>query len=168
MAIDHLSDLSTSLRHQKQGEAAQRVVSWISEVLDAIGASGEISRGTHTKEELARLQHGLLLTNRVEINSMNKRRIPEQVIRAKRKFSLVILENWQVALNTTSWEALEEHAQEVKGTFFTLRLTPMEVEFASPVAAFFGERTNYLQTSVINPTIFAYRTVKPSQRSFKS
>lgn len=70
LAINQLGDFSTSLQHQKQNEAARRVVSWIRVIVDAIEASGTASRVAHTTEELAKMHNGLLLTNRVGINSV--------------------------------------------------------------------------------------------------
>ena len=128
--------------HQKQDEAAQRVVSWIRVIVSAVGASDSASRGSHTTEEMAKIYNGLLLTSRVGINSVSHRNIPEQVIRATRRSSLIIFEQWKVALDTTSWEALDEHAREVTGSFSALRLTPLDLASASPIAAFFGERTD--------------------------
>ena len=167
LAINQLGEFSTSLRHQKQDEAAQMVISWIRVILDAVGASGTASRESHTTEEVAKMNNGLLLTNRVGINSVGQRQMPEQVIRATRKSSLIIFEKWKIALDTTSWEALDEHACEVTGSFSALRLTPLDLASASPIAAFFGERTDYLQSSVIHPTIFAYRPVSSQSEIFK-
>jgi hypothetical protein len=166
LAINQLGEFSTSLRHQKQDEAAQRVISWIRVIVDAVGASGTASRGSHTTKEVAKMNDGLLLTNRVGINSVGQRQMPEQVIRATRKSSLIVFEKWKIALDTTSWVALDEHACEVTGSFSALRLTPLDLASASPIAAFFGERTDYLQSSVIHPTIFAYRTVSSQSEIF--
>jgi hypothetical protein len=127
--------------------------------MDAIETNGTASRGAHMKEELAKMHNGLLLTNRVGINSVGQRNMPEQVVRATRRSSLIIFDKWKIALDTTSWEALDEHAREVSGSFSALRLSPLDLASASPIAAFFGERTDYLQSSVIHPTILAYRTV---------
>lgn len=165
-AISQLGEFSTSMQHQKQDEAARKVVSWIRVVVDAIEANGTASLGTHTKEEIARMQNGLLLTNRVGINTIDQRRIPEQVIRLTRKSSLVIIEQWKVTLNTTCWEAVDEHGREARESFTALRLTPLDLVSASPIAAFFGERTDYLQLSVIHPTILAYRHVNRSSKVF--
>ena len=113
------------------------------------------------------MHDGLLLTDRVGINSVGQRNLPEQVVRATRRSSLIIFEKWKIALDTTSWEALDEHAREVTGSFSTLRLTPMDLASASPIAAFFGERTDYLQSSVIHPTILAYRIVSLQSEIFE-
>jgi len=167
LAINQLGEFSTSLQHQKQNEAARRVVSWIRVIVDAIETSGTTSRRSHTTEELAKMHDGLLLTDRVGINSVGQRNLPEQVVRATRRSSLIIFEKWKIALDTTSWEALDEHAREVTGSFSTLRLTPMDLASASPIAAFFGERTDYLQSSVIHPTILAYRIVSLQSEIFE-
>jgi hypothetical protein len=156
------------LRHQKQDEAAQRVLSWIRVIVNAIEVSGTASRGAHTQEELAKLQNGLLFTNRVGINSVGHRKIPEQVTKMTRKSSLLIFDRWKIALDTTIWEALDEHAREVTESFSALRLTPPDLASASPVAAFFGERTDYIQTCVIHPTILAFRTVRDRSDVFRS
>lgn len=166
LAITQLGEFSTSLQHQKQDEAAQKVVSWIRVIVDAIETNGTASPGGHTKEELAKMHNGLLLTNRVCINSAGQRNMPEQVIRATRRSSLIIFEKWKIALDTTSWEALDKHAREVSGSFSVLRLTPLDLASVSPIAAFFGERTDYLQSSVIHPTILAYRTVSSESEIF--
>lgn len=166
LAINQLGDFSTSLRHQKQDEAAQRVISWIRVIVDAVGASDKASRRSHTTEDVARMNNGLLLTNRVGINSVGQRRMPEQVIRATRKSSLIVFEKWKITPDTTSWAALDKHACEVTGSFSALRLTPLHLGSASPIAAFFGERTDYLQSSVIHPTIFAYRSVSSKSEIF--
>lgn len=92
--------------------------------------------------------------------------MPEQVIRATRRSSLIIFQKWKIALDTTSWEGLDEHASAVTGSFSALRLTPLDLASASPIAAFFGERTDYLQSSVIHPTILAYRTVSSQSEIF--
>jgi len=167
MAISQLSEFSTSLRHQKQDEAAQRVGSWIRVIVDAIDASETPAQRSHTKEELARMQHGLLLTNRVGINSVDRRKVHEQVVRVTRKSSLIIFEKWKISLDTASWKAFDEHAREVTGSFSVLRLEPLSFASASPVAAFFGERTDCLYTSVIHPTVFAYRSVNSQSEVFK-
>jgi hypothetical protein len=166
MAISQLGEFSTSLQHQKQDEAARKVVSWIRVVVDATEANGTAAQGTYTKEELAKMQSGLLLTNRVGINTTDRRKIPDQVIKMTRKFSLIILGRWKVALETTHWEAVDEHNREVRESFTALRLTPLDLASASPIAAFFGERTDYLQSSVIHPTILAYRRVSRSSKVF--
>ena len=72
------------------------------------------------------MRNGLLLTNRVGIDSIGQRNMPEQVIKATRRSSLIIFEKWKLALDTTSWEALDEHAREVSGSFSALRLSPLE------------------------------------------
>ena len=167
MAISQLSEFSTSLRHQKQDEAAQRVVSWIHVILNAIEASDMVSRREHTQGELARMQQGILLTNRVGINTIDQHKLPEQVVRATRKSSLILFEKWKISLNTTTWKALDEHAREVTGSLSALRLTPLDQASASPIAAFFGERTDHLQTSVIHPTILAFRTVSSESEVFE-
>jgi hypothetical protein len=92
LAISQLGEFSTSLRHQKQDEAAQRVASWIRVIVDAIEVGGTVSRKAHTQEELAKLQIGLLLTKRVGINSVDRRKIPEQVTKVTRKSSLTIFD----------------------------------------------------------------------------
>lgn len=166
-AISQLGEFSTSLRHQKQDEAAQRAVSWIRVILDAIEIGCVGSERAHTLKELAKMQHGLLVTNRVVINSVDQCNIPEQVIRSRRKSSLIVLENWKIALDTISWEALDEQAREVTGSRSALRLEPLDLSSASPVAAFFGERTDYLHTAVIHPTIFAFRSVSNQSEIFK-
>ena len=134
--------------------------------MDAIETNGTASKGAHTEQELAKIQNGLLLTNRVGVNSLDQRSMPEQVIRAMRKSSLIIFEKWKIALDTTSWEALDEHAREVTGSFSALRLTPLELVSASPIAAFFGERTDHLQSSVIHPSVLAYRSVSRRSKIF--
>ena len=166
LAISQLGEFSTSLQHQKQNEAARRVVSWIRVIVNAIETNGTASTGAHTEEELTKMHNGLLLTNCVGINSVGQRNMPEQVVRATRRSSLIIFEKWKIALDTTIWEALDEHAREVTGSFSALRLTPLDLASASPIAAFFGERTDYLQSSVIHPTILAYRCVSSQSRIF--
>jgi len=167
LAISQLGEFSTSLRHQKQDEAAQRVASWIRVIVDAIEAGGTASRSAHTQEELAKLQIGLLLTNRVGINSVDQRKIPEQVTKVTRKSSLIIFEKWKIVLDTTSWKALDEHAREAAGSFSALRLEPLNLSSASPVTAFFGERTDYFHHSVIHPTILAFRSVSSESEVFE-
>ena len=166
IAIGQLSEFSTSLRHQKQDEAAQRVLSWIRVILDAIEASDTVPGKEHTEEDLAKMQQGILLTNRVGINSVDRRKLPEQVVRATRKSSLILLEKWEISLDTTTWKFLDEHAREVTGSLSALRLTPLNMASASPIAAFFGERTDHLQTSVIHPTILAFRIVGSESEIF--
>jgi hypothetical protein len=167
MAIDQLGDFSTSLRHQKHDEAARRVVLWLRVIVDAIEASGTASQEAHTEKELADMQHGLLFINRVGINAMGKRKTSEQVVKATRKSSLLLFDKWRIALDTISWEALDEHARRVTGSFSALRLTPLELASASPVAAFFGERTDYHHTSMIHPTILAYRRISEESKVFQ-
>jgi hypothetical protein len=167
MALSQLGEFSTSLQHQKQGEAAQRVLSWIRVIVDAIEASDTASPGAHTQEELVNMQNGLVLTKRIKINSADRRKIPEQVIQATRKSSLIVLEQWKIALDTTSWEALDEHGRDVTESFSALRLTPLDLASASPIAAFFGERTDYLQSSVIHATILAYRCIGECSDAFR-
>lgn len=87
------------------------MVSWIPVIVDAIETKGTYFPGGHTKEELAKMHNGLLLINRVGMNSVGRRNMPEQVIRATRRSSLIIFEKWKIALDTTSWEALDEHAR---------------------------------------------------------
>lgn len=166
MAMSQLGEFSTSLQHQKQDAAAQRVVSCIRVIMNAIEASGTAFKGAHTNEELAKMQNGLLLTNRVGINSLEQRKIPEQAIKATRKSSLIILGHWKIALDTLVWFALDERAREVTGSFSALRLEPLNLTSMSPIAAFFGERADHLQTSVIHPTIFAYRYVSDHSEAF--
>jgi hypothetical protein len=167
MAIDQLGDFSTSLRHQKHDEAARRVVLWLRVIVDAIEASGTASQEAHTEKELADMQHGLLFINRVGINAMGKRKTSEQVVKATRKSSLLLFDKWRIALDTISWEALDEHARRVTGSFSALRLTPLELASASPVAAFFGERTDYHHTSMIHPTILTYRRISEESKVFQ-
>lgn len=166
IAINQLGEFSTSLRHQKQDAAAQRVLSWIRVIVDSIEARGTASRGAHTQEELAKLQNILLLVNRVGINSVGQRKITERITKVTRKSSLIVFDRWQIALDTKIWEALDEDAREVTESFSVLRLTPLDLASASPVAAFFGERTDYLQSSVIHPTVFAYRSVSHQSEVF--
>lgn len=54
----------------------------------------------------------------------------------------------------------------MSGSFSALRLSPLDLASASPIAAFFGERTDYLQSSVIHPTILANRTVSSQSKIF--
>lgn len=70
--------------------------------MDAIVTNATASTGAHTEEELAKMHNGLLLTNRIGINSVGQRDLPEQVIRAIRKSSLIVFEKWKIALDTTS------------------------------------------------------------------
>ena len=112
------------------------------------------------------MHNGLLLTNRVRINSAGQRDFPEQVVRATRRSSVIISEKWKIAPDTTSWEVLDEHAREVTGSFSALRLTQPDLASASPIAAFFGERTDYLQLIVIHPTILDYRSVSSQSEIF--
>jgi len=111
------------------------------------------------QSEIAHMQHGLLLTSRVAINSVDQRRLPEQVVRRKQKSSLITFGIWKIVLDTTSWEALDEHSRVVTGSFSALRLEPLDVTSWSPIAAFFGERTDHIYTSVLHPSIYAYRRV---------
>jgi hypothetical protein len=166
LAISHLSEFSASLQHQKQDDAAQKIVSWLRVILDAIEVSDTPDRRTHTQQELAKMQHGLVLTNRVEINSIHQRKIPEQVVKIRRKSSRIIFDKWKIAPDTTSWVALDENSRDVTGSFSALRLEPLDMTSASPVAAFFGERTDHLCISVLHPCIFAYRRVPNSSKVF--
>jgi hypothetical protein len=117
MAINQLGESSTSLQHQKQDEAAQRVLSWVRVIVDGIEISGTASREVHSREELVNLKNGLLITNCVGINSVDQRKIPEQVTKVTRRCSLIIFERWKITLNTTTWELLDEHAREMTASF---------------------------------------------------
>lgn len=168
MAISQLGEFSMSLRHQKQDEAAQKIVSWVRVILEAIESDGASLQNEHTENELARMQNGLLLTNSVGINSTIDRRLPEQVIKSKRKCSIVVLGGWKIFLDTKKWEALNKHGDKVSGSFSALHLEPLDFASASPIAAFFGERTDHnLQPTVLRPAIFAYRTVSNQSEVFE-
>lgn len=168
MAIDHLSEFSTSLQHQKQDAGAQKILSWIGVILEAVESSCAASKTPHTAEEVARIQNGLLLTNRVGINLAGRRKLPEQVIGTKRKSSHVVFDKWKIALDTLSCKALDEHGRDVTECFSALRLEPLDFTSASPLAAFFGERTDCLHTTVIHPTIFAFRCVSSESEVFEA
>ena len=53
------------------------------------------------------------------------------------------------------------------GSFSVLRLEPLNLASAPPMAAFFGERTDYYHTSAIHPTVFAYRRISRQSEVFK-
>lgn len=167
-AISHLGELSTSIRGQKHNEAAEKLVSRIRKVLKAIYSNGEALQSEHTKNELKRMRGGLLLTNSVGINSKIDRRLPEQVIEAKRKCNMVILDIWKIFLETRKWEALDEQGRKISGSFSALHLEPLDFTSASPIAAFFGETIDHLsRTSVIPPAVLSYRTVSNQSEVFK-
>ncbi|KAM0722308.1 hypothetical protein Q7P37_001749 [Cladosporium fusiforme] len=168
MAISELGEFSMSLKHQKQDKAAQKIVSWIRVILEAIENNCAASQISHREYELERMQNGLLLTNCVGINAVSPRKIPGQFIKRKRNTSFVVFGKWKIVLDTLSWKALDEHERSVTGSFSALRLEPSDSTSASPVAAFFGERTDYIHgTTVIPPTIFAYRTVSKKSEVFR-
>lgn len=167
-AISHLGELSTSIRGHKHNEAAEKIVSRILTILKAIDSNGDSLQSGHTKKELARMRKGLTLTNSVGINSMVDRRLPEQVIEAKRKCSMVALNRWDIFLDTKMWEALDEHGRKISGSFSALHLEPLDFTSASPIAAFFGETIDHLsRTSVIHPAVLSYRTVSNQSEVFK-
>lgn len=169
MAINQLGEFSTSLKHQKQDEAAQKIVSWIRIILEAIESNGASLQNEHTETELARMQNGLLLTNSVDINSKIDRRLPEQVVKTRRKCSMVIMGGWKIFLDTKKWEVFDKHGDKVSRSFSALHLEPLDFASSSPIAAFFGERTDHdLQPTVLRPAIFAYRTVSNESEVFEA
>lgn len=141
MAISQLGEFSTSLQHQKQDEAVQRILSCIRVIFDVIEVSRTASWEAHSQQELTNLQNGSLITNRVGNNSVDQRKIPEQVTKVTRNSSLLIFDRLRITLDTTIWGALDDHGRTVTESFSALRLTPLELAYASHIAAFFGEST---------------------------
>lgn len=48
-----------------------------------------------------------------------------------------------------------------------LRLEPLRLQVSSPLVAFFGTRTDFLQTNILHPVILAYRKIPQDSDVFR-
>lgn len=163
MAINHLRQLYHNVRYLERDEDAQRLVRWLRVLIGLSADEDANSRLEHSLDGLEGLQHGLLLANRVKVNSasVSRRTMPTHVLEVKRKSSVVTIGSWELRLDTTVCESVDSAGRDVSESFSSLGLRPIARSSVglSSVAAFFGERTLYLQRNVIHPTIIAYRNV---------
>jgi hypothetical protein len=144
---------------------------WIRVLIDIFADEQAGSQLEHTLDGLHDLQDGLLMANCVKVNSasVSRRTLPTHVLEVKRSSSVITVGKWKLRLHTTVCESVDTAGRDVTESFSSLRLSPCGRSSVggSSVAAFFGERADYLQRSVIHPTIMAYRNVDSSSKVFE-
>jgi len=171
MAINHLGELCVSMQNCKRDGDAQSIARWIRVLIDQFADEPAGSRIEHPLDVLKSLQDGLLLANRIRVNSksVSRRTIPTNVTEVNRKSSVVTFGKSELRLDTTTLKSIDTTGQESTESFSVLRLNPTErpSKSGTSVTVFFGERTDYLQGSFLCPTVIAYRTVHHSSKVFE-
>jgi hypothetical protein len=171
MAINHLSELYQNARYLEKDEDARRLLVWIRVLIDIFADEHADSQLEHTLDGLRNLQDGLLMANCVKVNSVStsRRTLPMHILEVKRRSSVITVGKWKLQLHTTVCGSVDTAGRDVTESFSSLRLSPCGSSSVggSSVAAFFGEREDYLQRSVLHPTIVAYRNVDSSSKVFE-
>ena len=171
MAINHLGELCVSMQNCKRDGDAQSIARWIRVLIDQFADEPAGSRIGHPLDVLKSLQDGLLLANRIRVNSksVSRRTIPTNVTEVNRKSSVVTFGKSELRLDTTTFESIDTTGQELIESFSALRLNPIGCpsKGGTSVTEFFDKRTDYLQRSFLCPTVIAYRTVHHSSKVFE-
>jgi hypothetical protein len=171
MAINHLSELYQNARYLEKDEDARRLLVWIRVLIDVFAEENADSQLEHTLDGLHSLKDGLLMSNCVKVNSVSasRRTLPTHILEVKRRSSVITVGKWKLQLHTTVCGSVDTVGRDVTETFSSLRLSPCGRSSVggSSVAAFFGEREDYLQRSILHPTIVAYRNVDRSSKVFE-
>jgi hypothetical protein len=171
MAINHLSELYQNARYLEKDGDARRLLTWIRVLIDLFTDEHADSQLEHTLDGLHSLKDGLLMSNCVKVNSVSasRRTLPTHILDVKRISSVITVGKWKLQLHTIVCGSVDTAGRDVSESFSSLRLSPCERSSlgGSSVAAFFGEREDYLQRSVLHPTIISYRNVDSSSKVFK-
>jgi hypothetical protein len=171
MAVHHLGQLYLSIQHFQKDRGAQRLVKWLRLLVGTFTDEHAESRLEHTLDTLESLQNGLVSVNRVSVNSAphSRRTLPTHMYEVRRKSSVIVVGKWEIRLDTIFRDSIDTKGQEINESFSSLHLKPAggTVAGGTAMSAFFGERTELLQRSFLNPSIITYRTVASSSEVFK-
>jgi hypothetical protein len=171
MAINHLSDLYQNARYLEKDEDARRLLVWIRVLIDVFTDEHADKQLEHTLDGLHSLKDGLLMANCVKVNSVStsRRTLPTHILDVKRRSSVITVGKWRLQLHTTVCGSVDTAGRDVTESFSSLRLSPCGRSSlgGSSVAAFFGEREDHLQRSILHPTIIAYKNVARSSKGFQ-
>lgn len=163
LVLQKLGKFSKSIKDQRVGKDAKKIVRRIGVVLDAMRE--EMCVGNHAESDDSELDHDsddfesidncLTVARRVDINSDFRQKGHTKLARIVRKRDGC----WRISLTSTTFESRNSDGTQLFESTFVLYLEPRSSSTGSPITAYFVERTKNLEPTFLSPVVFAYRIV---------
>ena len=166
--LKKLGKLSLSVRHRKEGDAAEKIARRIAAVFEAITAHGEDETWDKTAaRHLGKLGATVEWEEKFDINSTPQRKPISKYAKAKTRRVFVQIGRWDISLTTITRDSPLEGSLCYVETFSTLRVEPRRQSSGSALAVFFSECWDGRATSTIPPTVLAYKMVNDDAEVFQ-
>jgi hypothetical protein len=168
IVLGKLQKLAALVETPLRDTPASKVAGRIGAILDALRTSGfGCPLHKHSGDEWNTLQGRLTKSTQVTVNSSPPVLGHEHSVRVERKQDVLRYGGWEISLTTTATRSPGNSGHATDQCMSVLRLEPQCVHVGSPLVGFFGVRTDYWQTNVLHPVIFAYRTVPHDSEVFR-
>ena len=165
--LKKLGKLSLSVRHRKEGDAAEKIAQRVAAIFEAITAhGGEASWDEMASRQLRKLGATVKVEERFDINTVPQRSSIRRHARARMRGIFVQIDHWDISLTTVMLDPGREGDFRSVEIFSTLRVEPQQQSSGSALAVFFSEHKNGRSSTTIPPIVVVYNKIRSDSRVF--
>lgn len=165
--LKKLGKLSLSVRHRKEGDAAEKIAQRVAAIFEAITAhGGEASWDEMASRQIRKLGATVKVEERFDINTVPQRSSIRRHARARMRGIFVQIDHWDISLTTVMLDPGREGDFRSVEIFSTLRVEPQQQSSGSALAVFFSEHKNGRSSTTIPPIVVVYNKIRSDSRVF--